>query len=105
MENCDKIAPMISEYVSGTLSSRDILTVQSHIGRCEECARLASEFQSLTQALRGINTEQPSSKFDENLAAKLAKLPKPGQRSRYSPAALRDLLTLAPRRVLRVKKY
>ena len=101
MTNCDKIAPMISEYVSGSLSSRDVLTVQSHIGRCEECARLATEFQSLTVALRGINAEQPSSKFDKNLAVKLAKLPKPGQRSRFSPAALGDLFALAPRRILR----
>jgi hypothetical protein len=62
---------------------------------------MAEEFQSLTRALHGINSEQPSLNFDDNLAAKLAKLPKPGRRFRFLPASIRDMFVLAPRRVLR----
>jgi len=101
MTNCEKIAPLISEYVSGTLNSKEILEVQSHIGRCAECAKLAEDLQRLSEALRSIPSRQPSLRFDESLTKKLAQLPKPNRKPRFSFGGLGSVFALAPRGFVR----
>ena len=101
MTNCEKIAPLISEYVSGTLDAKNLSVVQSHIGQCAECAKLASDFQSLTEALGNVPSKQPSLNFDGNLAKRLAELPKPSAKPHLSFSNLRSVLSVSPRRVIR----
>lgn len=84
MKNCQAIAPLISEYINGTLDSKDVWMVQSHIARCEPCALMAAEFQTLTQLLKKVPERTPTSSFDEKLASRIASLPQPSPRPRFS---------------------
>jgi hypothetical protein len=82
MNECEKIAPYISEYIDGSLSPQEMWKVKSHISKCLPCAKKAGDFDTVRRLLREMPKLETSAQFDDKLFQKLAELPqtdkKPG---------------------------
>jgi len=60
--NCKTIKELISAYVDGELERVDILRVEEHIGKCENCANILESYTSISLNVRSIEIPKPSEK-------------------------------------------
>lgn len=69
---CDKIRPLISEYIDDTLDARRKAEVVEHLPSCADCRRMAEDFRTNKSVMASLPLRQTSSGFDAALAARLA---------------------------------
>lgn len=97
LENCEKIRPLISEYIDGQLSDTKADLVRRHLELCHDCSELANSFESNKSALKALPARHTSREFDARLALQIAEL-----RKQHKVTWWERLLVLAPpNRVLR----
>jgi len=70
-----RIREMLGLYVAGALDAGEESLILKHLGACAECAAELERWQSITGALRGLRTPQPSAAlFARTRAAAEARL-------------------------------
>ena len=72
MTSCNKIRPLISEYVDDTLDARRLAFVDSHLASCPDCRRMADDFRANKSVMSSMPLRQTSSAFDSALAQRIA---------------------------------
>jgi len=69
---CNKIRPLISEYIDGALDPRRSADVDSHLESCSECRQIAADFRANKSVMASMPLRQTSSNFDTALAQRIA---------------------------------
>ena len=69
---CNKIRPLISEYIDGALDPRRSVEIDRHLASCAECRQMADDFRANKNVMASIPLRQTSSGFDSALALRLA---------------------------------
>jgi len=72
MMDCQKVQPLLSEYVDGTLDGDTAWNVKLHLGSCAVCSRIAEDFTATTRLLGTLERHEPSANFEAMLASRLA---------------------------------
>jgi anti-sigma factor RsiW len=74
---CEKIKPLLSEYVDGGLDARRARDLESHLSGCESCKELVESFRANKSLLASLPLRQTSTGFDAALAGRIAALAHP----------------------------
>jgi len=69
---CNKIRPLISEYIDEALDPRRSAEVDRHLTSCAECRQIADDFRANKSVLASMPLRQTSSNFDAALAQRIA---------------------------------
>lgn len=72
MMDCQKVQPLLSEYVDGTLDGDAAWSVKMHVASCAVCGRIADDFTATTRLLGTLERREPSANFEDMLAGRLA---------------------------------
>jgi acyl transferase domain-containing protein len=72
MMDCQKVQPLLSEYVDGTLDGDAAWGVKMHVASCAVCGRIADDFTATARLLGTLERREPSVNFEALLAGRLA---------------------------------
>lgn len=71
---CDKIEPMLSEFIDNALSARDTWEVDRHLAECHECQLTLNEMKRTIELLHDVPAFAVSDAFESKLHARLSNL-------------------------------
>jgi anti-sigma factor RsiW len=77
---CERLRPMISEYVDESLDSRRSAEIERHIAGCSDCMELVQSFRANKSLLSDLPLRQTSAGFEAELARRIAALNAPASR-------------------------
>jgi len=60
--SCGTIKELISAYIDAELESVDIIRVEEHVAKCENCNNILTSYQNISYSVRSIEIPQPSEK-------------------------------------------
>lgn len=100
---CQRVEAQLTDYLDNTLTARQMLDVEKHLGACAECATLCRETQATVRLLRSAEVYDTSHDFMAKLHARLDGLEPEPQRTGGLSLALRDWFVNV-RRALRVHR-
>lgn len=69
---CEKIKPLLSEYVDETLDAWRSAEIAKHLPTCASCRQLVEDFRANVNLLGSLPLKQTSTAFDSALARRLA---------------------------------
>jgi len=69
---CNKIRPLISEYIDDALDPRRSVEIDRHLASCPDCRQIADDFRANKSVMASMPLRQTSSGFDAALAQRLA---------------------------------
>ena len=70
--NCQRIHPLLSEYIDNALSARATWEVDKHLAECHHCTRMLNEMRRTVEALAAAPRFEVSGEFMERLQSRLA---------------------------------
>jgi anti-sigma factor RsiW len=80
--NCQKMHPLLSEYIDNALSARATWEVDKHLAACHHCTRMLNEMRRTVEAVASAPRFEVSGDFMEKLQARLANVePEPPRRA------------------------
>jgi predicted anti-sigma-YlaC factor YlaD len=65
--SCKTIKELLSVYIDGELDRVDILRVEEHIEKCENCANILESYKSISINVKSIEIPKPSEKVLRNI--------------------------------------
>jgi len=89
--NCETARQLLSEYVDGTLSARNVFRVECHLAACHTCAALAHDLRRTVGAVSRLPAIAAPEGFAERLARRLQSV-EPAPRRRAWVASLVEVL-------------
>jgi hypothetical protein len=89
---CRKVRELLSEYLNGNLSQRDMERVSRHLSRCEGCLTEFHSLKETAELLHELPQEIPSPPFVISEADKRIPIPKSWLRKAFIPAAITSVL-------------
>jgi len=60
--SCESIKELISAYIDAELERVDILRVEEHIEKCENCSNILKSYQNISSSICSIEIPEPSEK-------------------------------------------
>jgi anti-sigma factor RsiW len=88
--NCQKVQPLLSEYIDNVLSARDTWEVDKHLALCNPCTRVLNEMRRTVDVLGAAPRFEVSTDFMDKLQGRIAALESPRPRRAWF-ANLQDL--------------
>ena len=64
---CESIKELISAYVDAELERVDIIKVEEHIEKCENCNNILESYQNISYRISSIEIPKPSEKVLRNI--------------------------------------
>jgi anti-sigma factor RsiW len=78
--DCQKVQPLLSEYIDNVLSARDTWEVDKHLAVCNPCTRALNEMRRTVDLLASAPRFEVSTDFMEKLQGRISALePKPSR--------------------------
>jgi len=102
---CSKARRLISDYIDGTLKTKNQLPLERHLETCQDCELFLADFQAIQEGARKLEAPSPSEKVWSQILSKLGevkqevKAPQPKKREWldflfYSPKVRYALATV-----------
>ena len=57
---CESVKELISAYIDAELERVDILRVEEHVEKCEDCNKILNSYQNISSSISSIEIPQPS---------------------------------------------
>ncbi len=83
--NCHQVTKVISAYIDGELTGREMLAVRHHVSYCETCAEEMESIRGAKLILSRLRTVQPKAGFADQILANLGHS-RPGAYQRFVSA-------------------
>ena len=69
---CNKMQPLLSEYVDNSLSARETWEVDRHVTQCYECARVLNELRRTVELVGSADRYEVSPEFVDRLETRIS---------------------------------
>jgi hypothetical protein len=88
--NCGESGRLLLDYVEGSLSRANVLSVEGHVASCDACRRELECLREMSDGLAALSFERAPASLEGRVLGALnaAKAPKPTPRRRYLVPAL-----------------